>query len=148
MGAGAATVRRLALALPETVEAPHHDMTSFRVAGKVFATMPPEGGRVHVFLDEEEIEAYCAEFPDAVEELWWGTKRRGCKVLLSRAPTALLRELLTESWRRRAPRTLLSGLDGETATPPSGAARTGGSRRGGSTRPPSGCRCARRPGTR
>ena len=83
MAVAAATVRRLALALPETAEAPHHDMTSFRVAGKIFATMPPEGGRVHVFLDDEEVDAYCAEFPDAVEELWWGAKRRGCRVVLA-----------------------------------------------------------------
>jgi len=110
MGASAATVRRLALALPEAVEAPHHDMTSFRVAGKVFATRN-EGGRVHVFLDEDEIEAHCAEFPGAVEELWWGTRRRGCRVVLSSATTALLRELLTESWRRKAPRKLLAGFD-------------------------------------
>ena len=33
-------------------------------------------------------------------------------------------------------------------SPPSGAARTAGSRRGGSTPPPSACRCARSPGTR
>src|ERR1700724_1128452 len=69
MAVRAETVRRLALSLPETAEAPHHDMTSFRVAGKIFATMPPEGGRVHVFLDEDEVAAYCAELPGAVEEL-------------------------------------------------------------------------------
>jgi hypothetical protein len=111
MGVSASTVRRLALALPEAVEAPHHDMASFRVAGKIFATVPPEGDRVHVFLDDDEIDAYCAEFPAAVEELWWGTKRRGCRVALSRATTGLLRELLTESWRRKAPRRVLAGLD-------------------------------------
>ena len=72
MGVSAATVRRLALSLPETAEAPHHDMTSFRVAGKIFATMPPEGGRVHVFVDDDEVDAYCAEYPAAVEELGGG----------------------------------------------------------------------------
>ena len=111
MALGAATVQRLALALPETAEVPHHDMTSFRVAGKIFATMPPEGGRVHVFLDDEAVDAYRAEFPGAVEELWWGSKRRGCRVVLARATTALLRELLTESWRRKAPKRVLAALD-------------------------------------
>jgi len=110
MAVRAATVRRLALSLPETAEAPHHDMTSFRVAGKIFATMPPEGGRIHVFLEEDEVAAYCAEFPGAVEELWWGRKRRGCRVVLARATTALLREMLTESWRRKAPKKLLGAL--------------------------------------
>jgi hypothetical protein len=98
-----ATVRRIALALPETAEAPHHELTSFRVAGKIFATMPPEGGRVHVFIEPEGVAAYCAEFPGVVEELWWGKKLSGCRVLLTGATVPLLRELLTEAWRRRAP---------------------------------------------
>ncbi len=112
MAVGAATVRRLALALPQSAEAPHHDMTSFRVAGKIFATMPPGGGRVHVFLDDEVIDAYRAEYPDAVEELWWGSTRRGCRVVLARATTPLVREMLTESWRRRAPKRVLASFDG------------------------------------
>jgi hypothetical protein len=111
MGVSVATVRTLALGLPETVEAPHHDMTSFRVAGKIFATMPPTGDRVHVFVDEDEVAAYCAEFPAAVEELWWGKRLSGCRILLRQADRALVRELLTESWRRRAPRKLLVAFD-------------------------------------
>ena len=87
-------------------------MTSFRVAGKIFATMPPDERRVHVFLDEPEVTAYCAEFPDAVAELWWGKKLSGCRVELAAATAPLLRELLTESWRRRAPRKLLDRFDG------------------------------------
>jgi hypothetical protein len=112
MGVSAATVRRLALSLPDALEAPHHDMTSFRVAGKIFATLPPEGGRLHVFVDDAEVAASCAEYPAAVEELWWGTTRRGCRVLLAKATTPLVRELLTESWRRRAPKKLLAAFDG------------------------------------
>jgi hypothetical protein len=111
MGSSEATVRRLALALPETVEAPHHDMTSFRVAGKIFATVPPRGDRVHIFVGADEVAASCAEYPDVVEELWWGKTLSGCRVDLSRASTALLRELLTEAWRRRAPTRLLAPQD-------------------------------------
>ena len=107
MGVSIASVRRLALALPETAEAPHHDMTSFRVVGKIFATVPPEGNRVHVFVDAAAA-SYCAEFPEAVEELWWGKKLSGCRVFLRRADRALVRELLTESWRRRAPKKVLA----------------------------------------
>jgi hypothetical protein len=104
----AAGVRKLALALPEAAEQPHHDMTSFRVRGKIFATMPPEGGRLHVFLPEDEVASYCAEFPSAVEELWWGKKLSGCRVVLRQADNALVRELLAESWRRKAPKSLLA----------------------------------------
>jgi hypothetical protein len=111
MGVQPAAVRRLALSLPETAEAPHHDMTSFRVAGKIFATIPPEGGRVHIFLDDDEVSAYCAEYPGVVEQLWWGAKRRGCRVLFAGATVPLLRELLTESWLRRAPKKVLAAFD-------------------------------------
>jgi hypothetical protein len=104
----AAGVRKLALALPEATEQPHHDMTSFRIRGKIFATMPPEGGRLHVFLTDDAVASYCAEFPGAVEELWWGKKLSGCRVLLPQAERALVRELLAESWRRKAPKSLLA----------------------------------------
>ena len=112
MGVRPATVRRLALSLPEAAEAPHHDMTSFRVAGKIFATMPADERHLHVFLDTPDAQAYRAEFPDAVAELWWGKKLRGCRVELAPASTPVARELLTESWRRRAPKHLLARFDG------------------------------------
>ncbi|HSZ36665.1 MAG TPA: MmcQ/YjbR family DNA-binding protein [Acidimicrobiales bacterium] len=107
MSVSAAGVRQVALALPEATEQPHHDMTSFRVRGKIFATMPPEGGRLHVFLAEDVVASYCAEFPSAVEELWWGKRLSGCRVLLRYADRALVREMLEESWRRKAPKSLL-----------------------------------------
>ncbi len=108
MSVSAAAVRRLALAFPEATEQQHHDMTSFRIRGKIFATMPPEGGRLHVFLPEPYVASYCAEFPVAVEELWWGKKLSGCRILLPHADRALVRELLAESWRRKAPKSLLA----------------------------------------
>jgi hypothetical protein len=111
MGVSLATVRTVALGLPETAEAPHHDMTSFRVAGKIFATVPPAGDRVHVFVHEDDVAAYCAEFPDVVEELWWGKRLSGCRVLLRHADRALVRELLTESWRRKAPKKVRAAFD-------------------------------------
>jgi len=112
MSVSIATVRRLALELPESAEAPHHAMTSYRVAGKIFATLPPGAGRLHVFLPQDEVAAYCAEFPAAIEELWWGRRLQGCRVVLRRADRALVRELLTESWRRKAPKRVLAAYDG------------------------------------
>jgi hypothetical protein len=101
------TVRRLALSLPDATEAPHFDMTSFRVNKKIFATVPAEGDRVHVFVDSDEVAAYCAEFPGVVEELWWGKKLSGCRVALAGADAPLMKELLTTAWRRKAPARLL-----------------------------------------
>lgn len=46
--------RRFALSLPEVTEEPHFDKSSFRVRGKIFATVPPGGRHLHVFVDEEQ----------------------------------------------------------------------------------------------
>jgi hypothetical protein len=48
----------------------------------------------------------------AIEELWWGKRLQGCRVVLRQAHRALVRELLIESWRRKAPKKLLAAYDG------------------------------------
>ena len=72
--------RRFALSLPETTEEPHFDKSSFRVKGKIFATVPPGGGHLHVFVDEDETRASVAEDPKAFEELWWGRRLSGVEL--------------------------------------------------------------------
>lgn len=103
--------RTVALALPETTEAPHHDMTSFRVAGKIFATMPPDDEHLHVFVDEAETLAAVSEDSGAFEELWWGKRLSGVRVALSSAPPERVGELIEEAWRRRAPKGLVADFD-------------------------------------
>lgn len=83
-------------------------MTSFRVRGRIFATVTPDQTRLHVFVDETDIDAYVAEDPGAFEALLWGQKVRGIRVLLAATPDDRLRELLTEAWRRKAPRRLIA----------------------------------------
>ena len=103
--------RAIALDLPEATEAPHHDMTSFRVRGKIFATAPADGERLHVFVDETETQASVAEDPAVFEELWWGKKLSGVRVNLDAADPTRVAELLEESYRRRAPKQLIAELD-------------------------------------
>ncbi|MGP8001719.1 MAG: MmcQ/YjbR family DNA-binding protein [Streptosporangiaceae bacterium] len=103
--------RRLALALPEAGEQPHFDMTSFRVRGKIFATAPPGGGWLNVFLDEDEASAYVAEDPAAFQPLYWGQRHRGLRVELAACPAGRLAEVLAEAWRRKAPKRLAAGFD-------------------------------------
>ena len=102
-------VRSLALALPEVVEAPHHDRTSFRVGGRIFATMPADGASVNVLLDEED--ALAAAGDEGPELLRWGQKLVGVRVDLADADADMLAELLEDGWRRRAPKALVSELD-------------------------------------
>jgi hypothetical protein len=106
-----ADVRRMALALPEATEEPHFDMTSFRVHHKIFATVPPDGDRLHVFVDEHETKATVADDPDTFEELWWGKTLSGLRVHLAAADPDRIAELLEEAWRRKAPKRLLADLD-------------------------------------
>jgi hypothetical protein len=106
-----AQARGFALGLPGTVEQPHHDMSSFRVAGKIFATVTPDETRLHVFVGEPEISATVAENPAAFEPLYWGKALRGIRVLLAAAPEDRIRELLTEAWLRRAPQSLVAELE-------------------------------------
>jgi hypothetical protein len=106
-----ARTRTFALSLPGTSEQPHHDMSSFRVAGKIFATVTPDETRLHVFVEEPEILATVAEDPAAFEPLYWGKSLRGIRVLLAAAPDDRIRELLTEAWLRRAPKSVAAELD-------------------------------------
>jgi hypothetical protein len=105
-----AAARRLALDLPEATEQPHFDMDSFRVGGKIFATVPDQH-HLHVFVAEPEVLASVADHPAAFEELWWGKRLSGLRVNLDAADRDEVRELLEDAWRRKAPKRLVRSLD-------------------------------------
>ena len=111
-----AQAREFALSLPGTSEEPHFDMTSFRVGGKIFATAPFDGTRLHVFVDEGEVEAAVAEQrgteqPRVFEPLLWGQRVRGVRIQLAAAPAERVRELLADAWRRKAAKRLVAEFD-------------------------------------
>jgi len=103
--------RRFALSLPEATEEPHFEASSFRVRGKIFATVPPDGQYLHVFVDEGEVRAAVAEDPAAFEPLLWGQRLRGLRIRLAAAGQDRVEELLQESWRRKAPASLATGRE-------------------------------------
>jgi hypothetical protein len=102
-----AQVRRIALALPESTEAPHFDRTSFRVRGKIFITAKPEEPFIHVFVGEDTREPALAMHPDCMSKLVWGGKVVGLRIALTGAPAAAVEDLIRAAWRARAPRTLV-----------------------------------------
>jgi hypothetical protein len=102
-----ADVREIALALPGTSEEPHFEKTSFRVGKKIFATVPSGEEVLHVFVDAEESRACVAQDPETFEELWWGKKLMGLRVVLEGVNAEHVRELLDEAWRRKAPKRLI-----------------------------------------
>jgi hypothetical protein len=98
--------RKYALALPKVVEAPHHKYSSFRVGGKIFATVPPDGQHLHVFVDEQEREFAIALSPEAYLKLFWGDAAVGLRVLLAHAKPASVQRLLHSAWSRKASKKL------------------------------------------
>lgn len=104
-------VRQLALALPAAVEQDHHGHPSFRVAGRIFATLWDER-RLNVMLDEPGIRAAVQGNPDACAECWWGKRLRAVQVSLDRANDALATELLADAWEQKAPQRLLTDWTG------------------------------------
>lgn len=102
----ARALRRLALALPETVEQDHHGRPSFRVGGRIFATLwDPD--HANLMLDEPGILTCVQAHPEACAELWWGRRLAAVQVDLRAADEQLLAELLSDAWESKAPKRLL-----------------------------------------
>lgn len=103
----ASTVRRIALALPEAVEQDHHGRPSFRVGGKIFATLwDPE--HLNVMLDEPGIRTAVEDDPHGREEVWWGRRLAAVRPDLGCADAGELAELLADAWEGKAPKRLLA----------------------------------------
>ncbi|HEX3424624.1 MAG TPA: MmcQ/YjbR family DNA-binding protein [Acidimicrobiales bacterium] len=109
--------RAVALSLPEAGSEEHHGMESFRVRGRIFATVPDDD-HVRVMVDGQEIEAAVAEYPDVCAPFWWGARLACVVVTLAAADPGLVGELLTEAWRRKAPKKLAALLDGASGGAP------------------------------
>ena len=88
-------IRRLALALPETIEADHHGMPSFRVKGKIFSTLHVQHPRMMVKLDVEDQRNLAEAHPGVVEAVPGAWGRNGSTfVAYERADLALIEMLL------------------------------------------------------
>jgi hypothetical protein len=93
--------RRLALALPEASEQDHHGRPSFRVAGKIFATLWDQT-HMNVMLDEDGIHTAVQRKPETCREVWWGKQLRAVSVDLTDADHQLLADLLSDAWEGKA----------------------------------------------
>ena len=108
MGVTTAQARRIALALPEAVEQDHHGRPSFRVDGRIFATLWDEH-RMNVMLDEGGIRTAVESAPDICAPISWGKRVVAVAVTLSAVDAPFLGELLADAWEGKAPRRLLVG---------------------------------------
>ncbi len=91
-----ADVRRIALALPDTVEGSHNGDDDLRVGGKIFvglrATAPE---RVNLKSTSTVVDALVRADPDSYRDAWGGT---WLGVDLARVSRTALRELITDAW--------------------------------------------------
>ncbi|MFT3806501.1 MmcQ/YjbR family DNA-binding protein [Arenimonas sp.] len=94
----AAGARQAALALIGVEESPHFKAASFRVKGRIFATLMPDGATMNIFLPEEAREQALALHPQVLEKLHWGQKAVGVSVRLAQAPAAMVQGLLKQAW--------------------------------------------------
>jgi len=100
------SLRGYALALPEVTEEPHFTYASFRVRGKIFVTVPPEGTHIHVFVDEEDRAPALAMYPEYIEKLRWGKKVQGLRIEMGKAQSHVVEALVRAAWDRKAPKSL------------------------------------------
>jgi hypothetical protein len=93
--------RRLALVLPDAVEQDHHGRPSFRISGRIFATLWDED-HMNVMVDEPGILTAVQAHPEICAEVFWGKRLAAVRVTLSAADAALLTDLLTDAYERKS----------------------------------------------
>lgn len=100
--------RRIALALPESVEGSHQGHADFRVGKRVFATLgyPDESWGMVKLTPEQQAVLVAAE-PDIFRPVpgGWG-KRGSTNVRLAKADSATLKSALLQAWQNIAPESL------------------------------------------
>jgi hypothetical protein len=97
--------RALALELPDATEQDHHGRPSFRVSGRIFATLWDQH-HMNVMVDEDGIRTAVEASPDICEEVWWGKRLAAVRVDLGSADEARLKELLADAWEQKSRRPL------------------------------------------
>jgi hypothetical protein len=93
--------RTIALSFDGAVEQDHHGRPSFRVRGKIFATLWTDE-QLNVMLPGDRIEQVVADEPERCEAVHWGKRLAAVRVHLLAADDALVEPLLAEAWQRRA----------------------------------------------
>jgi hypothetical protein len=96
--------------LPEVTVGDHHGMDSLRLRTSILATRP-DGETLRIMLAPEQIEEAVAEFAWCAPVLW-GQKVSAVAVTLADAEPEVVRDMLTDAWRRRAPKRLQAAVDG------------------------------------
>src|SRR2546421_12105596 len=97
------TVRRLALALPGAEEGTSYKTPAFRVGGTLFARLHQDGESLVVKIDPDERRMRMSADPETYFITEHYRNYPMMQVRLANVDVDDLRDLLEQSWRRRAP---------------------------------------------
>ena len=102
--ATAADLRRLALTLPGTTEAPHFDRAAFKVA-RIYVTLAPDKRSANFMFTPDEQALKCTVAPDAFKPVpnAWGAKG-ATTATLAKLSAAELKAALAMAWAHAQPR--------------------------------------------
>jgi YjbR len=97
-------LRRIALSLEGTTEAPHFDRSAFKVA-RIYATLAADGRTANLKLSPEEQEFKCMLAPEAFAPVPGGWGKQGwTTATLSALSATELTDVLETAWRHALPR--------------------------------------------
>ena len=106
--------RSLALSLPEATEAEHMGHPDFRVRGKIFATLGPDGESGMVKLTPAEQASFMRAKPDVFHPASGAWGRSGSTMVRLRpARERIVRQAMIAAWRNTAPKRLAQQFDEE-----------------------------------
>lgn len=96
--------REIALSLPDSVELPHFELTSFRINKKIFATMDESKNRMCLMFTPIDQSVFCSIDPDRYRDIIypvpnkWGQKG-ATFVELNKVKLAMLKDALKVAYK-------------------------------------------------
>ena len=96
--------------LPEVTVGDHHGMDCLRFRTSVLATRP-DTETLRIMVEPDQIEESVARF-DWCTAVLWGRTVSAVAVALPDADPDVVRDMVTDAWRRRAPKRLQADFDG------------------------------------
>jgi hypothetical protein len=95
--------RNFALALPDTIELPHFDLTSFRIKKKIFATLSEKDNRAMVSLSPLSQSVFCAYDQTVFYPVPGGWGKKGATyVNLPKVKKVMLKDALKTAYTETA----------------------------------------------
>lgn len=104
-------LRRICLSLPEAEERETWGEATFRVRDRIFAIGSPDGGFASVKASLDDQAGLVAMDPHTFAVAAYTGRYGWIRVRLATLPAGLARRLVTDAWKRTAPKRLVAKLE-------------------------------------